>query len=401
MNLLLKHIRWYSEGAVHSGDIRLGKGRILETGQGLAPRRRERVLNLAGYLALPGLINAHDHLEMNLFPQLGNPPYENFYEWGRDIYKPEVSPVKDIQRVSLTDRLLWGGYKNLISGVTTVVHHNPYHRVLGRGFPVKVLREYAWSHSLGHSSDVADAHARSKGLPFIIHAAEGIDEASEAEIEQLDQLGVLSANTILVHAVAVTPNLISRLAERKVGVVWCPASNFHLFGQTAPIDRLKDVVQVALGTDSTMSGSPTIWDELRVAATTEMTTPNALLDMVTTIPASMFGLPAGTGTLREQAPADLIVLPDTGANVADAMLAATPASLALVLLDGVPHLADADLAEHLGLKKSFVYVEGVPKWITGAFRPLQRRIEKVVSEEILARNPVWTLFAVDQPVSVL
>ena len=61
MNLLIKHIRWYSEGRERSGDLRLGRGRVLDTGRGLTPHRRERVIDGAGYLALPGLINAHDH----------------------------------------------------------------------------------------------------------------------------------------------------------------------------------------------------------------------------------------------------------------------------------------------------------------------------------------------------
>ena len=77
MNLLLKHIRWYSEGWERSGDMRIGRGRVLETGQGLAPLRRERVVDGTGYWALPGLINAHDHLDLNLFARLGQPPYTN------------------------------------------------------------------------------------------------------------------------------------------------------------------------------------------------------------------------------------------------------------------------------------------------------------------------------------
>ena len=45
-------------------------------------------VDLEDYLILPGLINAHDHLEFNLFPRLGNGPYPNYEEWANDIYRP-------------------------------------------------------------------------------------------------------------------------------------------------------------------------------------------------------------------------------------------------------------------------------------------------------------------------
>ena len=42
----------------------------------------KRALDLSGFLILPGLINAHDHLEFALF-RLGKGPYRNFVEMGR------------------------------------------------------------------------------------------------------------------------------------------------------------------------------------------------------------------------------------------------------------------------------------------------------------------------------
>jgi len=35
-------------------------------------------INCNGYMAFPGLINSHDHLDFNLFPLWGNRKYNNY-----------------------------------------------------------------------------------------------------------------------------------------------------------------------------------------------------------------------------------------------------------------------------------------------------------------------------------
>src|SRR6202011_1306066 len=74
-------------------------------------------LDLEGHLILPGLINAHDHLEFNLYPRMGHGPYSNAGAWARDIYRPHESPIAEHLWVPKRTRLLWGGLKNLLSGV--------------------------------------------------------------------------------------------------------------------------------------------------------------------------------------------------------------------------------------------------------------------------------------------
>lgn len=425
MSLLLRGVRLHSEGRTRVVDVRLRGGRVAEEGRDLRPGRRERVLDVRGDLALPGLVNGHDHLGLDLFPRLGSPPYPDFYHWGRDIHHPERSPLREILRVPLEDRLLWGGYRNLISGVTTVMHHDPYHRRLFGGverlfggaervfggadrlfslfragapprFPIRVIGRYGWAHSLGHEPDVAGAFARSRGRPFVIHAMEGVNDASRMELDRLDELGVLASNTVLVHAVALAGELVERVARAGAAVVWCPVSNRFLYGSTLPVEEVKGRVPFCLGTDSTLSGSATLLDEAREAAAVGAVSAEEILELVTTRSAAVFDLRDGRGTLRAGAPADLVLLAkerDAGQRpAAERLLDARPADIRLVLVGGRPRLADPALADALGLGEPNARVEGAPRWIHGSLQELKERIAGAVGDgELLRRNPAWSM----------
>src|SRR3569623_168601 len=184
----------------------------------------ERNLDMGGFLLLPGLINAHDHLEFNLFPRLGSRLYANALDWAADIYRPAQSPVREHLSVPKPVRLYWGGLRNLLSGVTTVAHHNPFDEAtFDARFPTRVLRRCAWAHSLDFSHDLTERHRKAPAyFPFILHAAEGTDAEASSEIARLDALGVLDPRTVLVHAIAAGPREIALLQERRCSVVWWP-----------------------------------------------------------------------------------------------------------------------------------------------------------------------------------
>jgi cytosine/adenosine deaminase-related metal-dependent hydrolase len=309
-----------AQSARHSEfrDLAIRRGRILPFESKVEVGRQ---YDLTGHLLLPGLINIHEHFEFSLFPRLGRGPYPNASAWAAVVHQPDKSPVKEHLRVPKRVRLIWGGIKNLLNGVTTVAHHNPWDgKVFARCFPVRVLRRFGWAHSLAFSECVSELHRETPaGWPFIIHAAEGTDDRARSEIRWLECMGVLDEATILVHAIAATARDIETLRKRSVSVAWCPSSNLFTIGATLPAAALGSDLTIALGTDSAMTAEGDLIDEMRVARKEGDLTPEELYPLVTTNAARALRLNLGQGEIRERGVADLIAVRDRGQTPAEAL----------------------------------------------------------------------------------
>jgi cytosine/adenosine deaminase-related metal-dependent hydrolase len=356
-------------------DISVRRGRLHFDAPRLAD---ERELDLSGHLVLPGLINAHDHLEFNLFPRLGQRLYSNAFEWAAEIYKPDASPVREQLTIPRAVRLAWGGLRNLLSGVTTVAHHNPYDAsVFDERFPVRVLRRFGWAHSLDFSPDLrARFRQTPKDQPFIVHAAEGTDSKAAAEIFRLERLGVLDSRTVLVHALAIGRPEIELLLSRRCAIVWCPGSNLSMFGSTLSREILDSGVPIALGTDSALSFAGDLADELRCAHTHGVAR-DALYGMVTSGAARVLRLRDGRGWLREGGVADLIAVEDRGQSPAEALLELQPR---LVMIHGRLRL----LSKDFNLRTPFhhIHVEGRGSFLADVDVPsLHAETAKVLGSE--------------------
>src|SRR6266496_3198183 len=109
--------------------IRIGEAKIrmITSDQSLLiPEKNELSLVFEKAIAFPGLINSHDHLDFNLFPQTGNRVYKSYREWGEDIQSHNKESIDAILRIPKEVRIEWGIYKNLLNGITTVVNHGKY-----------------------------------------------------------------------------------------------------------------------------------------------------------------------------------------------------------------------------------------------------------------------------------
>jgi cytosine/adenosine deaminase-related metal-dependent hydrolase len=338
-----------------------------------------QTVDLKGYLAFPGLINAHDHLEFNLFPRLGNGPYPNSEDWARDIYRPDIPPVRQHLAVPKEVRLWWGGVKNLLCGVTTVCHHNPYcEEVFDGNFPVQVARRYGWAHSLAFPERLEEAFRHTPlDAPFLIHLGEGTDARSEREIVVLDRLGMLERKTVVIHGVGMSTSGHRLLRERSAALVWCPTSNGFTLGKTLDWQILRSAPRVALGSDSALTAEGDLLDEIRAAAGLAGSSRELLYSMVTDRAAQILRLVDAEGTLQPGGRADLVTLADRGGTPADALATASYRRIECVVVSGELKLVAPELARRWPAQ----FLEGLePIEVEGVRRLIRAPVKKLLSE---------------------
>jgi cytosine/adenosine deaminase-related metal-dependent hydrolase len=379
---------WTGSGT--STAIRFGR-RVLDVGTD--PRSGDIVVDVAGAHVLPGLINGHDHLELNHYGLLKRRErYDNASEWIDDL-RPALQDDPEIRRnrsFSLVARLFIGGLKNLLAGATTVAHHNPRYSELGARFPVRVVSRYGWAHSFALEGQPVGARGEPGGsvrerylatpadTPFIVHAAEGIDAAAAAELARLDSLGCLRENTVLVHGVALTGADWVRMKECGSSLVWCPASNRFLFGRTAPVREFLgggngSSANICLGTDSRITGAPDLLEELRCAHGCGVPAP-VLLHMVTGSAARVLRLPLAGG-LVPGAPADMIVIPPLHADPAEALVRLSRRETQLVVIGGCPMVGDPRLAAVFTARRT----AALPIAVDGVERLAQMNLARTIA----------------------
>ncbi len=322
------------------------------------PRRGDVVVDLHGDRLLPGLINAHDHLGLNSMP--GAAPtrrYRHVREWIAETSERRRSEwhFQLCVGVERAQRLFHGGIKNLLSGVTTVAHHDPlYPELLQPQFPIRVLERYGWAHSLylDGAGAVRNSYvATREAEPWIIHVAEGVSRDAAEEFDTLDALGCIGTRTLLVHGVALDQAQRTRLLEAGAALIWCPSSNESLFGRTAEVDELAAGGRVALGTDSRLSGARDLLEELQIARRRCTLQQHELEQLVTSTAAQLLRL-KDCGALRTGYRADLLVLPS-----GKALGHAPRSAIRLVVIGGAPMYADEEYAPQLACKSYWSRIE--------------------------------------------
>jgi cytosine/adenosine deaminase-related metal-dependent hydrolase/SAM-dependent methyltransferase len=365
-----------------SCDVECRNSRIAFIREGEQTHRSEPSLSrldLDGHLLFPGLINSHDHLEFALYPRLGRGFYRNFTEWAEDIHHPERSPILEHRQVPRETRMWWGGIRNLLCGVTTVCHHNPYEpSIFEDDFVVRIVREYGWAHSLPLDTQAASKKRDTpKGQPFLIHLGEGIDDRSTQEIFELHESGALDEQTVLIHGLGLNAEGRALARSSGAGLIWCPSSNVFLFGKTLSFDEIQEFPYSALGSDSPLTCEGDLLDEIRFARSLGDVPADELFNCVTQNASQLLRLRNGEGTLRVGSGADLIAVRDAGGDPADTLSRLSYKDIELVLVGGRVQLASEEMMLRLPAKTTIgleaLCVESSLRWIRA---PLHRLFEE-------------------------
>ena len=323
------------------------------------------VIDAQDGIVLPGLVNTHTHLPMTLFRGLADDL--SLMDWlNHHIFPAEA---KHINPDSVYTGTLLGCAELLLAGTTTccdgyfyensvaeAVEQTGMRAVLAQGvidFPapgvpdpadnVKYAAAYAesWMHRNPRirssvfchspytcSEDTlkrAKATANEKGVLFQIHVAETQTERDQilkehglSPVQYLDRIGILDANTLLVHAVWVDAADIETIANRGAKVSHTPGSNMKLAAGVAPVPEfLRAGVCTGIGTDGSASNNNLdLFQEMNLTAkvhkvhTLDPTVADArsVLEMATINGARAIGLGADIGSLETGKSADIIVI---------------------------------------------------------------------------------------------
>jgi aminodeoxyfutalosine deaminase len=327
------------------------------------------VEDLGNVAILPGLVNAHTHLELSwmrgqIAPSASMPAWAgSLMALRRSVSHEPTKPIVDaIVETRRSGTCLVGDVTNTFATYEPLIDSELsaaiFREVLGFSAPdpdalvaavsaqIADLTPIAWLRPsiVPHapysvSPALLEAIARwSTGQPLSIHLAESAQEieflregtgewralletlgvwnpswAAPAcgPVEYLDRLGMVDERLLAVHGVHLTDAELARLAAAGATVVTCPRSNRWTGAGAAPVDRFyASGVRVAVGTDSLASvGDLNLFAELADVRRLAPAVPAArILESATLTGAAALGFDSELGSIEPGKRAQLLAV---------------------------------------------------------------------------------------------
>jgi cytosine/adenosine deaminase-related metal-dependent hydrolase len=364
-----------SQPPIADGFVRVNGNRITAVGKWTEAENKSEAEDLGEVILMPGLVNAHCHLDYTDFVG-AIPAPRSFTEWINAI----VDLKADVDDAAHRESWLHGAAQCLRHGTTTLGNIETRPDLLPELWAATPLRMGSFleliviranSDAAQAVADLADWIANHKpprghaglsphapyttkpdllkacaatGLPLAMHLAESVEEdemfrqgagalyerlaaagremadcGSGSPIEHAKRHGVLREGTLAIHGNYLDDDDIRLLAENQVSLVHCPRSHAYFGHAPFRAEALRAAgVNLCLGTDSlaTMRDGDaklSLFDELRAhrEAFPDLEL-ETLLQCVTINPARALGMAGQTGELTAAAFADLITLPFSG-----------------------------------------------------------------------------------------
>jgi len=358
------------------GAIRVEGNRIKAIGPDLTPESGEKIVSLDHHILMPGMINAHCHLDYtglhgSIFPG------KSFTAWIKQInaLKQSLGPEDYIAAIQQ-------GYTMLMeSGCTTVFNLEAFPELLLK-LPCPPMRVWwflelidvrsrlqsdemlmgaldffeshpEWLGGFGlapHAPYTASIElfrlarhcSEELGMPFTTHIAESLDEnemfhsgsgelyefleslgrdmsdcGQGSSLSHLMEFGLLNDYCLATHLNYLQEYDLQHLKEQPLTIIHCPLCHDYFNHRKFPLEEIEATgSRVALGTDSLASNTHDKLDlraEIRCAREAyPRITSKTWLEKITTIPAAVIGKPHELGVLKEGALADLVAFETPG-----------------------------------------------------------------------------------------
>jgi cytosine/adenosine deaminase-related metal-dependent hydrolase len=382
--------RWVlpiSSEPIENGAVAFDRGRII----GVASRRslsdrfpRARVTDFGEAAILPGLVNAHSHLELTVMRGFLEREERNFAAWLRKLTLARMTMSPEDLRVSA----LCGAIEAARAGVTCLGDASSSAVSAMKALREAGLRAIVYQESFGPDPSAAEANleelrlqlteardvenglvrvgvsphatytvsapqlgliarlALENNLPLMMHAAESRAEElfmregsgqfadglkarginwqapGTSTIQYLARHGVLETTPLLAHCITVDDADIQAIKESGSGIAYCPKSNAKLGHGRAPFSSfLTAGVNVGLGSDSVASNN--ICDMLAEARFATLLARADCGSVSSPTPGSPDGQPGWGGAVREGSYPNLPDALQAPVNAEQALFAAT------------------------------------------------------------------------------